>query len=80
MPIRLQDVECSYYHQYIDGVDFVFVDHPCFHHHKDKIYGGDRKEVRNSQILPPASDGPLAQWRRAQFEPTAYFGAFDPLA
>uniref|UniRef100_A0A0D9XJZ9 starch synthase n=1 Tax=Leersia perrieri TaxID=77586 RepID=A0A0D9XJZ9_9ORYZ len=37
-----QDMEVIYYHAYIDGVDFVFIDNPIFHHVENDIYGGDR--------------------------------------
>lgn len=39
------DQEIGYFHGYIDGVDHVFVDHPCFHHLGDNIYGGDRLQI-----------------------------------
>jgi len=35
----------GYFHGYIDGVDFVFVDHPAFHYVADAIYGGDRQAI-----------------------------------
>lgn len=38
----VQDMEVIYYHAYIDGVDFVFIDNPIFHHVENDIYGGDR--------------------------------------
>lgn len=37
--------QVGYFHGYIDGVDYVFVDHPCFHHLGDNIYGGDRMQI-----------------------------------
>eukprot|EP00884_Botryococcus_braunii_P004523 jgi/Botrbrau1/14071/Bobra.182_3s0018.1 len=38
--------EVGYFHGYIDGVDFVFVDHPCFHGRKGgAIYGGSHLEL-----------------------------------
>jgi len=37
-----QDMEVRYYHAYIDGVDFVFIDNPIFHHVESEIYGGNR--------------------------------------
>nr|CAB3499572.1 unnamed protein product [Digitaria exilis] len=37
-----QDMEVKYYHAYIDGVDFVFIDNPIFHHVESEIYGGNR--------------------------------------
>lgn len=38
----VQDMKVIYYHAYIDGVDFVFIDNPIFHHVENEIYGGDR--------------------------------------
>jgi len=38
--------QVGYFHGYLDGVDYVFVDHPCFHGRQDNIYGGDRQEAR----------------------------------
>lgn len=35
-------MEVAYYHAYIDGVDFVFLDSPVFRHAEKNIYGGDR--------------------------------------
>lgn len=35
-------MEVSYYHAYIDGVDFVFLDSPIFRHRENDIYGGNR--------------------------------------
>ncbi len=37
--------QVGYFHGYIDGVDFVFVDHPAFHYVADSIYGGDRQAI-----------------------------------
>ncbi|GJN20708.1 hypothetical protein PR202_gb08118 [Eleusine coracana subsp. coracana] len=37
-----QDMEVNYYHAYIDGVDFVFIDNPIFHNVESEIYGGNR--------------------------------------
>lgn len=39
------DQQVGYFHGYIDGVDYVFVDHPCFHNLGDNIYGGDRMQI-----------------------------------
>eukprot|EP00879_Flechtneria_rotunda_P005440 GHRR01005733.1.p1 GENE.GHRR01005733.1~~GHRR01005733.1.p1 ORF type:complete len:590 (+),score=164.31 GHRR01005733.1:745-2514(+) len=41
-----QDVEVGYFHAYIDGVDFVFVDHSSFHFRAKDIYGGERQEIQ----------------------------------
>lgn len=38
----LQDMEVMYFHAYIDGVDFVFIDSPVFRHLSSNIYGGNR--------------------------------------
>lgn len=60
MRIMSADVEIGYFHGYIDGVDYVFVDHPCFHGRQDNIYGGDRGEVRSAlQSKGGASCWPL---------------------
>ncbi|KAG7985368.1 hypothetical protein I3843_03G022200 [Carya illinoinensis] len=37
-----QDVEVRYFHAYIDGVDFVFIESPMFRHMGNNIYGGNR--------------------------------------
>lgn len=37
--------EVGFFHGFIDGVDYVFVDHPCFHAHKDRLYGGAREDL-----------------------------------
>lgn len=41
----LQDMEVTYFHSYIDGVDFVFIDSPNFRHLQDNIYRGSREVV-----------------------------------
>jgi starch synthase len=41
-----QDVEVGYFHAFIDGVDYVFVDHPSFHFRSKDIYGGERQEIQ----------------------------------
>ncbi|KAK9844059.1 hypothetical protein WJX81_003138 [Elliptochloris bilobata] len=45
MRVMSTNVEVGYFHGYIDGVDYVFVDHPCYHGRQDNIYGGDRHEI-----------------------------------
>ena len=35
-------MEVTFFQAYIDGVDFVFVDSPMFHHIEKSIYGGNR--------------------------------------
>lgn len=39
---NLQDMEVQYFQAYIDGVDFVFIESPIFHHLDNNIYGGSR--------------------------------------
>ncbi|KAL0909223.1 hypothetical protein M5K25_020070 [Dendrobium thyrsiflorum] len=46
-----QDIEVSYYHAYIDGVDFVFLECSLFRHCQHNIYGGDRREILKRMIL-----------------------------
>lgn len=36
----------GYFHAYLDGVDYVFVDHPSFHFRAKDIYGGERQEIQ----------------------------------
>jgi len=36
-------LEVNYFHAFIDGVDFVFIDAPLFRHRQDDIYGGSRQ-------------------------------------
>lgn len=38
-------VQVGYFHGFIDGVDYVFVDHACYHGWQDNIYGGDRQQI-----------------------------------
>lgn len=38
--------QVGYFHAFIDGVDFVFVDHPSFHARSKDIYGGERQEIQ----------------------------------
>lgn len=35
-------MEVTYFHAYIDGVDFVFIESPQFRHMGDNIYRGNR--------------------------------------
>lgn len=46
-----QDMEVKYYHAYIDGVDFVFIDNPIFHHVEREIYGGNRTDILKRMVL-----------------------------
>ncbi len=38
-------LQIGYFHGFIDGVDYVFVDHACFHGWQGNIYGGDRQQI-----------------------------------
>ncbi|KAK3275134.1 hypothetical protein CYMTET_16722 [Cymbomonas tetramitiformis] len=40
-----QQHEVGYFHAFIDNVDYVFVDHSCFHAVADSIYSGDRQSL-----------------------------------
>lgn len=40
--LTFQDMEVTYFHAYIDGVDFVFIESPVFRHTGNNIYGGNR--------------------------------------
>jgi starch synthase len=46
-----QDMEVGYFHGFIDGVDFVFIDNPIFHAFNNDIYGGSREDVLSRMIL-----------------------------
>ncbi|TKV93707.1 hypothetical protein SEVIR_9G243600v4 [Setaria viridis] len=46
-----QDMEVKYYHAYIDGVDFVFIDNPIFQHVESEIYGGNRTDILKRMVL-----------------------------
>ena len=41
-----QDHEYGYFHSFIDGVDFVFVDHSSYLSFGDNIYGGSRQDIQ----------------------------------
>jgi len=41
-----QEHEFGYFHANIDGVDFVFVDHPAYLSFGDDIYGGNRGDIQ----------------------------------
>jgi starch synthase len=52
-----QDMEVKYYHAYIDGVDFVFIDNPIFQHVETEIYGGNRTvSIPPLYLLIPKAD------------------------
>ncbi|CAK0787417.1 Soluble starch synthase 2-3, chloroplastic/amyloplastic [Coccomyxa viridis] len=40
------DTEVGYFHGYLDGVDYVFIDHACFQGRQGDIYGGDRQSIQ----------------------------------
>uniref|UniRef100_A0A1D1XC96 starch synthase n=1 Tax=Anthurium amnicola TaxID=1678845 RepID=A0A1D1XC96_9ARAE len=46
-----QDMEVTYYHAYIDGVDFVFIDSPIFRNREGNIYGGERVDILKRMVL-----------------------------
>ncbi|XP_039059569.1 granule-bound starch synthase 2, chloroplastic/amyloplastic-like [Hibiscus syriacus] len=46
-----QDMEVSYCHAYIDGVDFVFLESAVFRHMQNYIYGGNRVDILKRMIL-----------------------------
>jgi starch synthase len=44
--VSLMLVQVGYFHAFLDGVDYVFVDHPAFHVRSKDIYGGERQEIQ----------------------------------
>uniref|UniRef100_A0A1J3FMF6 starch synthase n=1 Tax=Noccaea caerulescens TaxID=107243 RepID=A0A1J3FMF6_NOCCA len=46
-----QDMEVQYFHAYIDGVDFVFIESPVFRHLSNNIYGGNRLDILKRMVL-----------------------------
>lgn len=56
-------MEVGYFHSFIDGVDFVFVDSPVFHAFASSIYGGSR-EVLIFLVLSCGDTKPLSCQRR----------------
>ncbi|KAG6482638.1 hypothetical protein ZIOFF_059271 [Zingiber officinale] len=46
-----EDLEVAYFHAYIDGVDFVFIDCPVFRHCENNIYGGNRVDSLKRMVL-----------------------------
>ncbi len=38
-------LQVGYFHAFVDGVDYVFVDHPAFFKLGKNIYGGERGEI-----------------------------------
>ncbi|KAF8378453.1 hypothetical protein HHK36_029793 [Tetracentron sinense] len=49
--VERQDVEVTYFHAYIDGVDFVFMDSPMFRQFQSNIYGGNRMDILKRMVL-----------------------------
>ncbi|CAN6922709.1 unnamed protein product [Brassica oleracea] len=46
-----QDMEVMYFHAYVDGVDFVFIDSPVLRHLSNNIYGGNRLDILKRMVL-----------------------------
>nr|XP_011467955.1 PREDICTED: granule-bound starch synthase 2, chloroplastic/amyloplastic [Fragaria vesca subsp. vesca] len=46
-----QHMEVAFFHSYIDGVDFVFIDSPMFRHMENNIYGGKREDILKRMVL-----------------------------
>ncbi|KAK9116715.1 hypothetical protein Sjap_015662 [Stephania japonica] len=46
-----QSIEVTFYHAYIDGVDFIFIDSHVFHHLENNIYGGQRLDILKRMAL-----------------------------
>ncbi|CAM8987619.1 unnamed protein product [Rhodiola kirilowii] len=46
-----QDHEVTYYHAYVDNVDFIFIDSPTFQHMENNIYGGKREDILKRMVL-----------------------------
>ena len=42
----MHGLQVGYFHGYLDGVDYVFVDHACFQGRQGDIYGGDRQSIQ----------------------------------
>lgn len=49
--VQDRDMEVTYFHAYIDGVDFVFINSPEFRNMGSNIYGGDRVDILKRMIL-----------------------------
>lgn len=45
------DQSVAYFHCFKDEVDYVFVDHPCYHSWAHNIYGGDRQDIQFRNAL-----------------------------
>ncbi|XP_078175012.1 soluble starch synthase 2-2, chloroplastic/amyloplastic-like [Carex rostrata] len=46
-----QDFEVNFYQEYIDGVDFVFIDSPLFRHLENDIYRGQGQDILKRMVL-----------------------------
>ncbi|KAG9139942.1 hypothetical protein Leryth_026298 [Lithospermum erythrorhizon] len=46
-----QDMEVNYFHAYVDGVDFVFIDSPILRNIEKNIYGGNRVDILKRMVL-----------------------------
>ncbi|ESW23227.1 hypothetical protein PHAVU_004G029100 [Phaseolus vulgaris] len=46
-----QDMEVTYFHAFIDGVDFVFLDSPNFRNLQNNVYGGNRMDILKRMVL-----------------------------
>lgn len=46
-----QSIEVNFFHAYIDGVDFVFIEAPVFRHMGNNIYGGNRVDILKRMVL-----------------------------
>ncbi|KAM2014724.1 granule-bound starch synthase 2, chloroplastic/amyloplastic-like [Malus sylvestris] len=46
-----QYMEVAYFHAYIDGVDFVFIESAVFRHMEHNIYGGKREDILKRLVL-----------------------------
>ena len=38
-------LKVGYFHGFLNGVDYVFVDHPAYHHVAGDIYAGSRTDI-----------------------------------
>lgn len=59
-PLAGGEMEVRYFHGYINGVDYVFVDSPVFSNLGDNIYSGGREDVmmRNALLCRAAIEAP----------------------
>lgn len=61
-------LQVGYFHSYVEGVDYVFVDHSCYHNRQANIYGGDRLDLlfRCSLLCKVRGPGPGDRGKGAQ--------------